>query len=154
MIDPFVPENTNPNSVNIRLGRQFMTLDERELDLQKSPCYFTHVIPDGFSLTLKKGNVYLGHTMESIGSNRYVPIIDGRSTIGRYGVAVHITAGVGDTGFFGQFTLELEARHRDTIVRPGDLIAQVSFETVEGEITLYQGSYANRTGPCGPKPLK
>jgi dCTP deaminase len=89
-----------------------------------------------------------------IGATKYVPIIDGRSTTGRYGLALHITAGVGDTHFFGVWTLELEARHRDTLVRPGDVIGQVSFETIEGELQPYTGSYANRSGPVGPKPLK
>ncbi len=91
--------------------------------------------------------------MERIGSKQFVPIIDGRSTAARYGLACHVCAGFCDTGFLGHLTLELESRHRPIVVRPGDMIAQVSFETVQGEITQYSGSYGECTEPRGPKPL-
>lgn len=153
VIEPFDPAQINPNSYNVRLGNKFVLLDESRLDLHKKPKELHYSVGDE-GVCLCKGGVLLGHTLERLGSTKFVPILDGRSTIGRYGVCVHITAGYGDIGFINQWTLELEARHRDTWIRPGDLIAQVSFETVEGEIQLYSGSYANGNGPIGPKPLK
>lgn len=151
-IEPFNDEQLNPNSYNVRLGDMLLYLDDVKLDLHKQPKIVEIKIPKE-GILLLKNQVYLGHTVEVIGSNTYVPVIDGRSTIGRYGLSVHITAGFGDVGFKGTFTLELEARHRDTIVYAGDLIAQVSFQEVIGSVGLYKGNYNGQTGPRGPKPL-
>lgn len=151
-IIPFNPEQLNPNSMNVRLGDTLLYLDEVKLDLHKAPRMVEIKIPpEGF--LLKKNEVYLGSTVEVIGSDHYVPVIDGRSTIGRYGLSIHITAGFGDVGFKGTFTLEIEARHRDTLVRAGDMIAQVSFHELKGDVEKYRGSYQGQTGPRGPKPL-
>lgn len=152
-IDPFDLVNVNPNSVNVRLGNEIAWIDDVTIDLHRAPISMRveTIPPEGF--LLKKSQVYLGATIERISTKCFVPVIDGRSTIGRYGLAVHITAGFGDCGFNGTFTLELEARHRDTWVRPGDLIAQVSFHEIKGTIMVYNGSYQGQTGPRGPKPL-
>lgn len=152
-IYPFDFGNVNPNSVNVRLGDEIMWIDDVVVDLHRKPLSMLRKPIPSEGFLLKKGNVYLASTIERIHSKCFVPVIDGRSTIGRYGLAVHITAGFGDVGFNGQFVLELEARHRDTLIRPGDMIAQVSFHEVTGEISLYNGSYQNQTGPLGPKPL-
>lgn len=152
-INPFDDRQLNPNSYNCRLGRDIIWLDEVTLDLHKKPRIQCATIgPEGFYL--RKGNVYLASTIEVIASNKFIPCIDGRSTIGRYGIAVHITAGFGDVGFFGNLTCELEARHRDTLIHYGDLIAQISFHPVQGEITMYSGSYQNQVGPREPNQLK
>lgn len=151
-IEPFCLPQMNPNSYNVRLGDTLMWLDDLVLDLHKQPKLVTVKIPpEGYVLC--KHHIYLAATMETIGSNFYVPVIDGRSTIGRYGLAVHITAGFGDVGFHGTFTLELEARHRNTRVYAGDMIAQVSFQEVTGIIETYKGSYQGQDLPRGPKPL-
>ncbi len=153
IIDPFDPAQLNPNSYNCRLGKEVAWLDEVLLDLHLAPRVVRQEIgSNGYRLF--PGMVLLGHTIEVIGSDIYVPCIDGRSTCGRYGLAVHITAGFGDIGFQGQYCMELESRHRPILLREGDLIAQVSFRSVEGEIELYKGSYQNQTGPREPKPLK
>lgn len=151
-ISPFCLLQLNPNSYNVRLGPTLMWLDDVALDLHKQPKLVEIVIPpEGYFL--QKNHIYLGSTIEVIGSDYYVPVIDGRSTMGRYGLSVHVTAGFGDVGFHGTFTLELEARHRNTKVRAGDLIAQVSFQEVTGLVHKYQGTYQHQTGPKGPKPL-
>jgi dCTP deaminase len=153
IIDPFDPKQLNSNSYNVRLGSTLLVLDEVTLDLHKPPRIVPFTIDSRHGYRLLMDNIYLGHTVEIIGSKQFIPIIDGRSTAGRYGLSVHVTAGFGDVGFIGTFTLELEARHRPITVYEGDSIAQVSFETVIGEIDLYNGSYQGQRAPKGPKPL-
>lgn len=58
------------------------------------------------------------------------------SSIARLGVIVHFTAAYGDTGFNGQYTLEVSAMH-PVILYPGMAIAQAVFYTCEGEIEDY-----------------
>ena len=50
--------------------------------------------PEGF--VIHPGVGYLMHTRESVGTSKYVPAIDGKSSIGRLFVFVHVTAGLGD----------------------------------------------------------
>ncbi len=73
------------------------------------------------------------HTEERIHTNVYVPVLDGKSTIGRLFVSIHETAGFGDVGFNGQFTLEVTCTH-PVILYPGMRIGQIRFHTVCGEV--------------------
>jgi len=59
--------------------------------------------PEGY--VLEPNVLYLGHTNEVTHTNVYAPFIEGRSSIGRMGISVHITAGFGDIGFNGTWTL-------------------------------------------------
>ncbi|MCZ9966159.1 dCTP deaminase [Brachyspira hyodysenteriae] len=56
---------------------------------------------------LKPNELYLGRTLEYTSTKKYVPMIEGRSSIGRLGIFIHITAGFGDVGFSGYWTLEI-----------------------------------------------
>ncbi len=61
----------------------------------------------------------------------YRPHIDGRSSLGRLGEFVHVTAGYGDVGFKGTWTLEI------AVVQPIQTYwplraCQISYTTVEG----------------------
>ena len=84
--------------------------------------------------------------MEYTETYGYVPKIDGRSTTGRLGIIVHITAGFGDNGFKGKWTLEITVTH-PVIVYPGMEIGQLYYETIEGDTSMsYNGKYQNQQG--------
>ena len=83
---------------------------------------------------------YLMHTAERIHTDHYIPVLDGKSTIGRLFIQVHVTAGYIDPGFTGQITLEVIATH-PIRVYPGMRICQIRFHTPEGEVELYKGRY-------------
>lgn len=77
--------------------------------------------------------------------------VHGCSSIGRKFLAVHVTAGHIDAGFFGQITLELVNHgHRPIILRPGARIAQLVF-TRHLPTTPYSGRYAGQMGPTAPR---
>jgi dCTP deaminase len=57
-------------------------------------------------LVLKPNTLYLGRTNEFTKTDRYVPMLEGRSSTGRLGLFIHVTAGFGDIGFAGYWTLE------------------------------------------------
>ena len=101
--------------------------------------------PDGYVLYPDK--IYLGHTMEVMGSDHYVPMVKGRSSTARLGLFIHVTADIIDIGSHNQWTLQLHAVH-PLRVYPGMLIGQVTFWTVFGEIELYNGKYQGSMGPC------
>ncbi len=91
---------------------------------------------------LMPGVGYLMHTAEKICSNKYVPILDGKSSIGRLFCFVHVTAGYGDPGFDGQYTLEVVVM-QPLIVYPGMKFCQIRFHTIVGEFDSYKrkGNY-------------
>jgi deoxycytidine triphosphate deaminase len=76
-----------------------------------------------------------------------VQMLDGRSTVGRIGIAVHVTAGFGDVGFGGNFTLEIVNFNRiPVLLYPGMRIGQVAFHCVSPDIAdqmEYSGAYKN-----------
>ena len=144
-IDPFIPDQVNPNSVNVRLGPTLHVYTEPVLDSYKpNPTREIQIPEDG--LVLQRDTLYLGHTIERVGSTRHVPLLEGRSSVGRLGLHVHITAPIGDLGFYGQWTLHLNSV-QPLRVYAGMQIAQVMFEVASGEVDLYHGKYQGASGP-------
>lgn len=138
-ITPFCESQINPNSYDIRLDRILRVYTEDCLDLAKvNPTKEIYIPPEG--ILLEPGEIYLGSTEERINAKRYVPKLDGKSSIGRAGIYVHITAGYGDVGFNGNITLEITTIKK-VRVYPGIRIGQIRFETVSGEIVPYAGNY-------------
>ena len=95
---------------------------------------------------LQPGELYLGHTLEQVGSNAFVPLLFGRSSVGRLGLFVEITAPIGDIGFHGQWTLMLSPV-RPLRVYAGMKIGQIMFFVSTGAIDLYRGKYQAAHGP-------
>lgn len=139
-IEDFDESRLNPNSYNLRLAPELLVYTEAVLDPKQDNRTRTINIPeDGY--VLKPGRLYLAKTMEWTESRNFVPKLEGRSSIGRLGLAIHVTAGFGDVGFCGNWTLELECV-QPVRVYPGMEICQVSYHTVAGEIVdRYNGKY-------------
>lgn len=144
-IDPFTPDQVNPNSYNFRLGPTIKTYTDPVLDVAR-PNPVTEITLPADGLILRPDRIYLGHTAEIMGSDHYVPIIRARSSVARLGLFVHVTADLIDIGSHNQWTLQLHAV-QPVRVYPGLLIGQVTFWTVHGDITLYDGKYQGARGP-------
>jgi dCTP deaminase len=145
IIDPFDPAQLGPNSYDFRLGFRCKVYRDAELDAaRENPVVELAIPPTG--LVLRPDRIYLVNTQETMGSTRYVPIIRGRSSTGRLGVFIDITADLIDIGSINQWTLQLHAV-QSVRVYPGMLIGQVTFWQVEGDIVLYRGKYAAHTSP-------
>lgn len=145
-IDPFDESLVGPNSVDFRLGDRCTVYRERILDAAiDNPTEDLPVPAEG--ILLDPARVYLFNTIERIGSATYVPIIRGRSSVGRLGVFTNITADLIDLGSINQLTLQMHAVI-PVRVYAGMRIGQVTFWTVEGPVTeLYAGKYADLQSP-------
>lgn len=151
LITPFDEELLNPNSYNFRLGKQILMYNKGEvIDTRMTPTTHEIEFPDE-GLVLDPGKFYLGHTLEIMGSSCYVPILGGRSSTGRLGLFIHITAPLGDVGYFGQWTLQLRATV-PVRVYPGQKIGQMTFVKTYGEIEEYTGKYQGGKGPQSYNP--
>jgi dCTP deaminase len=142
-IDPFDEKQLNPNSYNLRLHDELIVYEEIVLDVRRPNRYRRHIIPpEGFVLQPHK--LYLARTVERTETHNYVPMLEGRSSIARLGLFVHASAGIGDIGFSGYWTLELVAVHPIRIY-PGLPICQILYMSVQGAISEYRssGKYQN-----------
>lgn len=154
-IYPFLEDNVGPNSYDVTLSNILKIYvsgtDEKEfiLDCKKKQPTRTIVIPDE-GLVLRPGVLYLGSTVEEIGSDHFIPMYEGISSLARFGVYTHVAAGYGDIGFKQKWTTEIQVIHPFKIY-PGIRIGQVYFHTVNSEANLpenrYHGKYVNQNGP-------
>ncbi len=135
VIDPYDSKLVNPNSYNLRLHNELVVYRNETLDMKVPSETETLIIPPE-GMLLKPGRLYLGRTLEYTETRNLVPMLEGRSSIGRLGLFVHVTAGFGDVGFKGYWTLEISAIQPIRIY-PFVGICQIFYHTVEGEITEY-----------------
>ena len=146
-IDPFNEKQLNPNSYDLRLGKRVLRYAPGEIDAAKPHRMISYTIPEN-GILLQPGELYLMATDEVTASSKHVPGIEGRSSIGRLGVNVHATAGFGDVGFRGTWTLEVSCI-RHVRLYAGMRICQIYFttcsEVCEGD--LYQGKYNGQREP-------
>ena len=135
VIEPFNERQLNPNSYNLTLHDELMTYEELVLDMRKANRVRRLTIPsDG--LVLNPHQLYLGRTIERTETHNLVPMIEGRSSIGRLGLFVHVTAGFGDVGFCGFWTLEMFAV-QPVRIYPGVSICQIFYHQIAGAFTEY-----------------
>lgn len=163
VIDPFRPEHVNPASVDLTLGNT--------VRIYTSDAYGNYLLDskrDNPSnawtfdvLELQPGSMVLLHTAERVRTDRYVPVLDGKSSLGRLGVCVHLTAGFGDPGYDGQYTLEVTAVY-PTRVYAGMRFCQMRFHSMEKTLAevedstkrlLYNGNYTGEAS-MGPVPSR
>ena len=176
-ITPYDPARINPNSYNLRLHpqlkiyarnsdrsdvisgsgpnkiRECMYLDNFQMDpidMHKHNDTIEFEIPEeGF--TLLPGVLYIGRTVERTASDKFIPMINGRSSGGRLGISIHITAGFGDVGFDGTWTLEITVVEPVTVY-PYEEIAQVCyFKPCGRNDRLYMGRYQGQTDATASK---
>lgn len=157
LINPFVPENVNGASVDLRLGNWLIRedtgvqlLDTRSTDSGFSYPVFTEL---GSAIILKPGEFALASTLEEAGTTTASLqwYIKARSSSGRWGLDVCRCAGSGDPGFASFVTLELRNnRSADLVIYVGDRIAQMEFHTVEGNGYLYSKHYNAQGGEWHP----
>ena len=145
IIEPFDKKRINPNSYNLSLHNELLIYKDSTLDMKKDNEVKKLTIPSN-GLVLETNRLYLGRTVEYTETKNLVPMLEGRSSIGRLGLFVHVTAGFGDVGFKGFWTLEIFCI-QPVKIYPSVEICQVYYHTVEGEIKNYSSQkYQNNRG--------
>lgn len=157
IIEPYNENQLNPNSYNLRLHEELMvydmphktieaggisisTEDIMPIDPRKNNPTKRLIIPE-HGLVLQPNKLYLGRTVEYTETHNLVPCLNGRSSIGRLGISIHVTAGQGDIGFNGTWTLEIFVVE-PVIVYPNMELCQIVYSPVLGEIDKeYEGRY-------------
>lgn len=161
-ISDFDEKRLNPNSYNLRLADELLVYSTEYrgtniygegvtfnsgtvLDMKKPNPYQMLTIPEN-GVILEPNRLYLGHTMERTRTDGYVPMLEGRSSVGRLGIFIHATAGFGDVGFDGYWTLELSCV-QPVRIYPGVEICQIYYHTIDGAYVPYtSGKYQMNHG--------
>ncbi|MBX2844368.1 MAG: dCTP deaminase [Flammeovirgaceae bacterium] len=144
-IEPFNQKQLNPNSYNLKLHKDLLVYKADVLDMKQANEVEKIEIPDeGF--VMQPGKLYLGRTEELTKTENHVPMLEGRSSIGRLGIFIHITAGLGNVGANGYWTLEL-ACIQPVKIYAGVEICQIFFHEMTGEFVKYNSlKYHNNNG--------
>ena len=145
IIEPFDEKRINPNSYNLSLAGELLVYDNHVLDMKEPNPVSRIIIPED-GLLLEPNRLYLGRTNEYTSTSRYVPMLEGRSSTGRLGLFIHVTAGFGDIGFSGYWPLEIFCV-QPVRIYPNVEICQIYYHDIDGEYELYKsGKYQNNTG--------
>lgn len=145
-ISDFNPDNINPNSYNLTLDNNLKMYATEILDSRDHNGTKDIIIGED-GIILQPGRIYIGSTKESVWQdNDLVPMLSGRSSYARLGIDIHKTAGFGDVGFHGTWTLEI-AVTQPVIIYQNTKICQIYFMPVCGEPgPVYSGKYISQQG--------
>lgn len=167
VVTPYFSAQLQPCSYDVTLGNVFLTY-ESDCDARGHIDIHDRSIVDGFIkehhcedaeyFVLSPGYFTLGSTSEYVSVPDHVAVrFEGKSTLGRFGLATHITAGFIDPGFSGQITVELKNNGPLPIrLTPGMAIGQLCFERLHGSVRRPYGSvglgshYQFQLGPTAP----
>ncbi|ANI88689.1 deoxycytidine triphosphate deaminase [Arachidicoccus ginsenosidimutans] len=134
LIEPYSREFLGSNSYDVHLGATLAMYEDEELDAKKHNAIRYFDIPEeGF--VLQPNKFYLGVTQEYTETHAHVPFLEGKSSTGRLGIDIHATAGKGDVGFCGNWTLEISCKQPVRVYRLMP-IGQLIYFPVEGEIEI------------------
>jgi dCTP deaminase len=129
-------EQLQPNSIDIRLGEEISYfLPNGEIVDPKKEISGTEKHKVEKSFVVPPGGFVLGTTEETVSVPNYLEgELKGRSSVGRLGIEVHSTAGLIDSGYSGEITLEI-TNNNDRPVRlyRGMRIAQIVFHELSSK---------------------
>ena len=135
VIEPFDDAQLNPNSYNLALHNELLVYEEVVLDAATPNRYRRiDIPPDGF--TLQPNMLYLGRTVEYTETRGVVPMIQGRSSLGRLGLFINPGGSVGDAGYRGTWTLEMHCV-QPVRIYPQMEIAQIYYLHLDGPCDEY-----------------
>ena len=148
VIDPLKDEQQiQPSSVDMRLGDEFKVFkvirkpyidpkDEEDI----AEYMESSTVPEGEAFIIHPNEFALATTQEYVKVPDLVARVEGRSSMGRLGVTMHVTAGYVDPGFEGRITLEISnIGAMPVALYPGQRVCQLVFETMTTPAELPYG---------------
>lgn len=144
VIRPFDPACVGPNSYDVHLGDSLRVYPMGVIDPEAATPTLEVPLDRSGRWPIIPGRVYLASTREYTETRGLAPKLEGRSSVARCGIKVHLTAGFGDDGFCGYWTLEIETT-QGAYLRPGMKVAQLCYTTLVGDRQPYAGRYQHQS---------
>lgn len=144
-VSPWDVNKVGTNSYDVTLGKTLKFYTDKILNPKKKNATEEIIINPEHGHWLRGGSFVLGSTAEYCENHAsdLVPMIDGRSSIGRLSIIIHSTAGFGDLGYCGFWTLEISSV-KDVILFPGMPIGQLYWEKCNPTTRRYNGKYQHQ----------
>ncbi len=153
VVEPIEPYQVQPASIDLRLGRSFLKIDENSLESLSLDAELPYVQIEKDEIIIPPHSFLLATTIESVKIPSHVTaFVEGRSSIGRMGLFIQ-NAGWVDPGFEGTITLELFNANRLPIrLASGRRICQIVFAVMDKATrTPYAGKYQGQRGTVGSR---
>jgi dCTP deaminase len=141
-IEPFSPAQVEQNSYGFRLGHRLLSCDDEVYDAARPLQRIAPTEIPAEGILLYPDRLYLGETLEVIGSTRNACELYGNLSIATLGVWIQVSAPLGHTGAIIRWTLEIRVTQPIRLHR-AMLIGKVAFWSVNGDLMQYDGRYAN-----------
>ena len=137
VIDPYDRSCLGTNSYDVHLSKFLACYVDEIIDAKKhNKVNHFEIEEDG--IVLRPGKTYLGSTIEYTETRKFVPFLEGKSSVGRLGIDIHATAGKGDVGFCNHWTLEISV-----------------YFNVEGDVEVdYSNKSSAKYNQRTPKPVE
>jgi dCTP deaminase len=141
-IEPFNSRQVEQNSYGFRLGHRLLSCDDEVYDARRPLEFIAPAEIPAEGVVLQPDRLYLGETVEIIGSNRHACELYGNLSTAALGVWIQVSAPLGHTGAIVRWTLEIRVSQQVRLHREM-LIGKVAFWSVNGDVVQYNGRYAN-----------
>ncbi|MFJ7626086.1 dCTP deaminase domain-containing protein [Streptomyces sp. NPDC097595] len=142
-IDDFDPERLEPNSYGFRLAEEILWYEQDVIDCFEAPKPMQATIgPEG--MVLEPGRMYLGGTMEAMGSPHYAATLYACRSASTLGIWIQYSAPLGHSGAVFPWTLEMKVAH-PVRVYAGMVIGKLAFWSMQGDPIRYDGKYTDST---------
>lgn len=153
VIDPYDRDCLGTNSYDVHLSKFLACYIDEIIDAKKHNQVEHFEIPEE-GIVLIPGKTYLGSTEEYTETRKYVPFLEGKSSVGRLGIDIHATAGKGDVGFCNHWTLEISVS-QPVRVYAGMPIGQLIYFKVGGEVEVdYASKSSAKYNQRTPRPVE
>ena len=153
VIDPYDRNCLGTNSYDVHLSKFLACYTDEIIDAKKHNEVEHFEIPQE-GIVLNPGKTYLGSTEEYTETRKYVPFLEGKSSVGRLGIDIHATAGKGDVGFCNHWTLEISVS-QPVRVYAGMPIGQLIYFNVDGEVEVdYASKSSAKYNQRTPSPVE
>jgi dCTP deaminase len=156
VVEPIEPYQIQPASIDLRLGRHFLKIDENTLESLNLDSELPYVKIEKDEIVIPPHSFLLATTVERVRIPANVTaFVEGRSSIGRMGLFIQ-NAGWVDPGFEGNITLELFNANRLPLkLASGRRICQIVFAFMDKATrTPYAGKYQGQRGTVGSRIFK
>jgi len=153
VIEPFEDYLIQPASIDLRLGTNYLKIDENQMEVMTLEDKLNYNEIDSDEIVIPPNSFLLATTEEYIQlPNNLTAFVEGRSSIGRMGLFIQ-NAGWVDPGFSGKITLELFNANRLPIrLKAGRRICQLVIAEMDQEAEFpYQGKYQGQDTAVGSK---
>jgi dCTP deaminase len=156
VVAPIEPFQIQPASIDLRLGRHFLKIDENTLESLSLDAELPYIQIEKDEIIIPPHSFLLATTVETVKiPDNVTAFVEGRSSIGRMGLFIQ-NAGWVDPGFEGTITLELFNANRLPLrLGAGRRICQIVFAFMDKATRApYTGKYQGQRGTVGSRIFK